>query len=259
MELPPAQRTAMPVSVRRPLAESVRGRWVVVGVLLGAVLLAALVGVVRAGVPNPGVAWLVAALSLVLAGAIVGYESSARPGTTAGEMALAGALVGPPAWLVMATGDGAAPSWEVAVMALLLAPAVAALGGWAGAVLATDPASTDDPDRAVAARIGAGAVAGLVLCNVVPCLGYALAGLDPPGMLVAFVLVFPVLGLWVGWGSTAAPAFEAASAGAGTVVLEGLIVYVGFGVFFPFLAVVIAAVGAAALSLAGGWMAARLA
>lgn len=259
MEHPQARHTTMPVSLRRPLAESVRWRWVVLGLFLGAVLLAALVGIVRAGVPNPGVAWLVAALSLVLAGAIVGYESSARPGTAAGEMALAGALLGPPAWLVVATGDGAVPGWEVAVIALLLAPAVAALGGWAGAVVATDPASADDPDRAVVARIGAGAVAGLVLCNVIPSLGYALAGLEPVGMLVAFVLVFPVLGFWVGWGSTAAPAFEAACAGAGAVVLEGLIVYVGFGVFFPFLAVVISAVGAAALALAGGWMAARLA
>ena len=231
-------------------------RWMLIGVLFGAVLITAFATVVWEVLPEPDVLILVGALTCVLTGVCVGFFS---PEEAALEPALSGAL------LTALSGAVLGGTVELRVTPLVAAgvlPAgflLAMVGGWVGDLMRETLAPGADPQEAMQWPWIAGGIAiGAVLNAYFVFMGVAVFGLRFGGLLVVFALSFVVVGLFVGLFSPGVTLLEPALAGVGLLVVDVVVTGLGFSAHFPVAAIAIAVVGAFVLSLLGGWIGDRI-
>ncbi len=225
--------------------------WVVVGIVLGTLLIATLVTVVRNEPPRPDVAVLIGILTFALMGILVGFHS---PGLTIREPGVSGlalALLSLVAFRGL-FGMELSPGWSVAI--LVLGPLLALGGGWVGEMLQGTLVREGSPEGLEWSWVVVGTILGVMLnCYAVFVL-HALFALSPVGVFVAFSGSFFVTAAFVGYFSPGVTIVEPALAAFLVIVVDFALVLLGFRAPFPLLAVAIAAAGAFVIALAGGYV-----
>lgn len=225
--------------------------WVLLGILLGAPLIASLTAVVADEPPRPDVALLVGTLTFALVGILVGYHSPGRtirePGVSGVVLAIAGALT-----FGTLLDARLSPTWYAIV--LCGGPVLAVVGGWAGEMLQGTLEREGRPEGIEWGWIGVGTLLGVMLsCYSVFVLN-AIFEPAPLYVLLAFVDSLFLTALFVGYFSPGVTILEPALAAMLVIAVDFLLGTLGFHAPFPLAAVLIAAVGAFFVALLGGYL-----
>lgn len=224
--------------------------WVGLGVAVGAVLLSTLVPIVEHEAPRPDVAILIGALTFVLTGILVGYQS---PGRTEPEAAIAGAILGGLTLLMLRVAFDVSLSATRLGGGLVLGSALAVVGGWVGEVLQGTLRTAGPTSGLQWPWIVVGTVLGLMLNCYAVFVVHALFDLSSLGVLVSFLASFVVAGFFVGYFSPGITILEPAVAALLMVAGDMLLSVVGFRAPFPMVAVALGMVAGFVLALAGGY------
>jgi hypothetical protein len=226
-----------------------------IGIVLGSLLIATFVGVVWNEQPRPAVALLVGALTFVLAGILVGFNS---PGRTVAEPGIAGAVIGVAAATILAIQGTFPVGPGTFVLWFLAGAALAALGGWVGELMQGTIAGGRARGRIQWPWVIVGVVLGLVFNIYFVFVGRALFDLGSLGVLGSFSLSFIITGFFVGFFSPGVTLAEPAVAGLLLVAIDSGVTTFAFGAPMPLMTVAIGLVGAFMLALLGGWLGERV-
>ncbi len=231
-------------------SERFRWAWVGAGVVLGSLLITGFVYLVDPGFQRPEAIGLIATLSVILLGILVGYRSH---GETIRETAIA-ALVLAGLTAVVAVGLlDARLSAGIWLIAPFYAMAMAMVGGWVGEMLqgTLEEAHADEvidwPWVFVSVIIGFTPSAYIVF------IGEALLAPTPGQLLLAFALSFLLTGWIVGVASPGMTMIEPAIAAVLMVVLDAGVVLLWFEAI-PLTTQLAGFAGGVGLAYIGGWL-----
>ncbi len=230
---------------------SLRIGWVVAGVAIIAGLLVLVVSLVDPGLDRPAVTTVVATVTLLFAGILIGRLSS---GETVAEAGIAGAtilllLVG-----YLELGRGVEVPGIVWVAGPFYAAAFAMVAAWTGEMLQGTVEDAHDDRRLDWPWVFVSVVCGLVLLVYGYFLGEALMGLTSVHLLAVMLLSVFVTGWMVGFFSPGFTAVEPALASAMIVVFSAGLAEVVLAQPLPLSTLLIGGVGGMTLGLAGGWL-----
>lgn len=229
---------------------ALRWAWAGIGVLVGAVLIGAFVWVVDPGLSRPEVSGLVATLTLILTGALVGYRS---PGETIRETAIMGlALLGIVTFVLIGVLGQPVPAGLV-LLSVFYAPALAMAGGWVGEMM-QGTLESSPTGRIDWAWVVVGVVVGLLLSVYTVFIADTLVGASTAGIVGALAASFLAMGFMVGWFSPGVTILEPALAAVGVVAFDVGLAVLNFGAAFPLQAVIVGVATGFAVALAGGWL-----
>lgn len=242
-------RSDLPLADPRPSEERLRWTWIGGAVLIGAVLISLTIRIVDPGLRQPEVTGLVATLSLILVGMLVGYHSH---GETVRETAVSGMAL-----VLLAGGLGASVlELHIAPGVWLLSPFLAAgismTGGWVGELLQGTLEEAHGDTTLDWPWLFASVVIGFTLSAYAVSLGNSLFELGDMELLFVFATSFLVTGLVVGFFSPGITLIEPAIAALGMIVLHSGLVLLWFEGLPP-RAILLGFGAGALLALIGAW------
>lgn len=228
-----------------------RWAWVVVGVVFGAIVIAAFINVVDRYLDRPGVDGLVGSLTVLLVGIFVGAGSR---GETLREAAVAGLMLAVITIAIVAFQMRIAVPTLVWLTGPFYALVLALLGGYVGEMLqgTLDEAYVDRPIDWPWVFVSI--VIGFTLSTYALFLTHALLPSSPNQDLVVFAIAFLVTGVLIGFFSPGKTMIEPAIAAAGLMMAHGgiLLVFIDEPPDLGWLLLVFAL--GTLLALFGGWL-----
>jgi len=233
-------------------------QWIIIGVVVG-ILLTGLAVFYVGSVFHSFIPVLIAGLSFILTGIIVGYNST---GVTIKEAALAGLLLALLTIWVISVGYEQGLSLGQAILVLVAGFLLCLIGGWTGEKLQGEVAGEAPFPRGFQWQwVLVGIVVGLILNIFFVAFFSPLFKLDLMKrmeflitILAFWGLSFIVTGIIVGYKSPGITIFEAAIAGVVMILFNLLIIYVGLETPLPIAVVIIAMVLGFVLALFGAWI-----
>jgi len=238
-----------PEGLPAPPKAGLQWQWVFMSIVVGTMLVSVIVAVTSSVFRNPFVPTLIGSLGFVVTGIIIGYFS---PGVTIREPAIAGAMLVLIASVVLYAGFDFNLTWFQSLSAIGFGYVLSLLGAWIGEAL----------QGTVAARtygvqwkwVSVGITVGFVLNNFFVFLFAPLFHIDLKAVLVSFLVSFIITGFIIGYKSPGVTIKEAAIAGILTVVLDWLMVNIGFRIAVPMVYLVLTLAAGYFLAMTGAWL-----
>lgn len=228
-------------------------KWVMRGVLVGALVMGVIVGVTARGFQNIFIPSLIACTGFVVTGIIVGYYSR---GVTILEAAVGGAILAVFLLGSLLTFFDHRMGFMQTATTLAFGYLLSLLGAWVGESLQEDRA---EQLHGMQWRwVFIGSVVALVL-NSLGVFGLAGAmSYNLNSIFISFLVTFVVAGYIVGYFSHGVTIKEAALAGLMTIIVDWIIVEVGLEIPVPLASMLFAMMAGFLLAMMGAWMGERL-
>ena len=222
-------------------------------IVVGTMLVSVIVPLTATLFSGPFIPTLIGSIGFVVTGIIIGYFS---PGITIKEPAIAGAILVVIALLVLYVGFNFALTWFESLSAIGFGYLLSLLGAWIGEALQGHGAT-----RTYGLQwkwIAVGVAVGFVLNNFFVFLVAPLFNINLMAVIVSFLVSFVITGFVVGYKSPGVTIKEASIAGLLTVVLDWLIVEVGFDLAVPVTYLFITLIAGYLLTMIGAWLGEKL-
>ena len=229
----------------------IRWSWVFFGMVLGGGLIASLVPIMKDEIPRPDAAVLIGALTFVLTGILVGFQS---PGKTLREPAISGVGLALLTYLDLRFVVLYTPPLPWLLAGLIAGPALSLIGGWVGEVLQGTMEPDQTPEGLQWPWIWAGTALGVMLTFYSIFLPKALFDFGYAGLFATFMASFFVVAFFVGYFSPGVTILEPAVAAFFIALSDFTIVLLGFNVYFPLTMTFIAGIAGFLIALVGGYL-----
>ncbi|MDD8018636.1 MAG: hypothetical protein PHP42_09710 [Bacteroidota bacterium] len=240
-------------------SKGLQWKWISIGTIVGVILSLLLFSIMKSVFTGSDtVPRIISLLGFIVMGIVIGYKS---PGYTITEPALGGFLTILITIPIFSSALNYNPGTTEKVLAPVFGFLFALLGGWVGEEL---DHSEKGHDRFTWGSLEwgwiiAGTVMAFVLNNFFVFGFFALLRFGTGGILFSLAISFVLAGVIVGYKSPGVTIKEAAIAGVFSVVLNFLLLYIGFeGAILPLDYMIGILVGGFVLSLLGGWLGEKL-
>lgn len=235
---------------------SFQWKWVIRGVVVGAIVMGVIVGVTARGFHNFFIPSLIACTGFVVTGIIVGYYS---PGVTIREAAVGGAILAVLLLVSLLTVFGHRMSVVQTIITLVFGYLLSLVGAWVGERLQEDRAESARGGRGMQWRwVFIGSIVAVVLNSLgvfglAPLLNYNLTA-----VFITFLVTFVIAGYIVGYFSPGVTIKEAALAGLITIIVDWALVEFGLEIPVPLSSMLFAMTAGFLLTMLGAWLGERL-
>jgi len=237
-------------------SSSFQWKWVWVGVLVGAGLIAAFVALVDSVFHNPFIPPLIGSLCFIVTGIIVGYKS---PGVTIREASVAGIILMVFSLFILTFGVDLTLPAGYWIFSFVLSFFFSMLGAWVGEQLqGTLPGSSNEGGKISLPWIAVGVVIGFLLNNFSVFLLFAIFRFGVTQILISLGISFVLTGVITGYRSPTVTIREAVAAGIALVIVDFLLVYLGFNQWLPIWYLVVGLIASFFFNLLGSWLGEQL-
>lgn len=232
-------------------SHALQWQWIVGGILLTAGLLVLVMSIVDPELQRPGVSILMATVTLMFAGMLVGRIS---PGETVVEGGIVGAVIALVLFAYLTWVRSVAVPGIVWIAGPLYAATGTMIAAWVGEMLQGTVEDAHDDQPLDWPWVFVAVLCGFVLETYVLFLGEALLGLGAAQLLPIFFVSVFVTGWMVGFVSPGYTAIEPAIASTAMVILSAGLAALWLGEPLSTVSIIVGIVGGPVIGLAAGWL-----